>query len=523
MEKNFPALAMFNYNQLLQFYMKKLLFTITMFLMNLIVFSQVVTTNTNAVGMEHNMLFNAQSRYKVEQTGDAKVNLNMIFDGKMVPSYPSLAPSKSSPTVITISNLPAVHTQIGGWIGWATRYWEARHFKIRGYNTYGGANEWVVFADYENTAHPTGSRSFHIKVPGGSYTKLEFTFYEANGTNGRLGISELFFLHPEATTPYKGLLGKEVWNSNGDNISFQNGSVGIRTNTPGAVLDVNGSLRAGDGNWGIMTVNGKDKNDWAFNAHSDGKSFHIRSQTDGGTVNSRLVMTMDRLTGNIGINSPTPKSKLHVRNGTSGAIPHDYSDLTIEDSSHGMISILTPNDKKAYFGFADPQDNYVGGMEYEHSNDRLIFRSNNHNADMVIDKNGDVAIGTTDTQGFKLGVNGRIAATEVKVAKYEHWADFVFEEDYDLPTLKEVEKHIEEKGYLENIPSAEEIKKDGFFLGEMDAKLLRKIEELTLYTIQQEKKLTEQDEELKKTSSNNEKLLSIIEKLEKRIEKLESK
>ena len=69
------------------------------------------------------------------------------------------------------------------------------------------------------------------------------------------------------------------------------------------------------------------------------------------------------------------------------------------------------------------------------------------------------------------------------------WSDFVFFKDYKLPTLKEVENHIKEKGHLKDIPSAKEVEKNGFFLGEMDAKLLQKIEELTLYTIEQEKKI----------------------------------
>ena len=55
-----------------------------------------------------------------------------------------------------------------------------------------------------------------------------------------------------------------------------------------------------------------------------------------------------------------------------------------------------------------------------------------------------------------------------------------------------------EKGHLKDIPSAKEVEENGIFLGEMDAKLLQKIEELTLYTIQQEKKIEDQDEEIKK-------------------------
>ncbi|WP_420552376.1 hypothetical protein [Tenacibaculum aiptasiae] len=128
--------------------------------------------------------------------------------------------------------------------------------------------------------------------------------------------------------------------------------------------------------------------------------------------------------------------------------------------------------------------------------------------------NGKVGIGTTDTKGFKLGVNGKIAATEVKVATYANWADFVFEKEYELPTLKEVENHIKEKGHLKDIPSEAEVKKNGFYLGEMDSKLLQKIEELTLYTIQQEKELKNQKEEIAQLKKQNKELLRLAKEIE---------
>ncbi|TGV02135.1 hypothetical protein [Flavivirga rizhaonensis] len=128
---------------------------------------------------------------------------------------------------------------------------------------------------------------------------------------------------------------------------------------------------------------------------------------------------------------------------------------------------------------------------------------------------GNVGIGTTDTQGFKLGVNGDIAALEVKIATYANWPDYVFKDTYSLPALKEVAQHIKDNGHLKDIPSAEKVKEDGFFLGDMNAKLLQKIEELTLYTIEQQKELETQNN---KIESQNTK----IEKLEKENEELKS-
>ena len=101
-----------------------------------------------------------------------------------------------------------------------------------------------------------------------------------------------------------------------------------------------------------------------------------------------------------------------------------------------------------------------------------------------------MTIGTATTGSHKLAVEGSIGAREIKV-EANGWSDFVFEKEYKLPTLEEVETHIKEKGHLKDIPSAKEVEKNGFFLGKMDSKLLQKIEELTLYTIQQDKEIKE--------------------------------
>lgn len=107
---------------------------------------------------------------------------------------------------------------------------------------------------------------------------------------------------------------------------------------------------------------------------------------------------------------------------------------------------------------------------------------------------GNVGIGTINPKN-KLDVNGTVHSKEVKVDMLD-WSDYVFKKDYNLPTLLEVEKHISENGHLKDIPSEKEVLKNGINLGEMDAKLLQKIEELTLYVIDLNKKLEQQNQEL---------------------------
>lgn len=104
---------------------------------------------------------------------------------------------------------------------------------------------------------------------------------------------------------------------------------------------------------------------------------------------------------------------------------------------------------------------------------------------------GKVGINTPDPGVYNLAVNGNIRAKEIKVET--GWADFVFAKDYPLPTLLETEKHIKEKGHLPGIPSAAEVEKNGIELGDMNKKLLQKIEELTLYLIEQNKTIQMQN------------------------------
>ncbi|SFC35990.1 hypothetical protein SAMN04487891_109166 [Flagellimonas taeanensis] len=125
---------------------------------------------------------------------------------------------------------------------------------------------------------------------------------------------------------------------------------------------------------------------------------------------------------------------------------------------------------------------------------------------MTMLANGNLGIGTTSPDA-KLAVNGNIHAKEVKV-DLVGWPDYVLKKGYNLPTLEEVEMHIKEKGHLINIPSAKEVEANGVELGEMNKLLLEKIEELTLYTIQQQRDLDDQ----KKKNETLEQRIQVLEK-----------
>lgn len=143
------------------------------------------------------------------------------------------------------------------------------------------------------------------------------------------------------------------------------------------------------------------------------------------------------------------------------------------------------------------------------------FRDGNgnyiHEPEFTITTNGNVGIGTR-TPDAKLAVNGIIHSKEVKV-DLTGWPDYVFDEDHYLPTLEEVEKHIKQKGHLINIPSAKEVEENGIELGEMNKLLLEKIEELMLYTLNQERKIKDQDIQIQLLKKQNQRLLKMEEKI----------
>ena len=112
---------------------------------------------------------------------------------------------------------------------------------------------------------------------------------------------------------------------------------------------------------------------------------------------------------------------------------------------------------------------------------------------------GKVAVGTnTVPTDYQFAVNGKVIAEEVQIQLNTNWPDYVFEEDYDLRELEELQKYIKEKGHLPNIPSAKEVEANGIEVGDMNRLLLEKIEELTLYILALKKENTEQNKLIQK-------------------------
>jgi len=146
-----------------------------------------------------------------------------------------------------------------------------------------------------------------------------------------------------------------------------------------------------------------------------------------------------------------------------------------------------PNMRIVYYGDQYAGDGYIKYPRH------LYFLNSQDNPLIQIHENGNVGIGMLGPY-YKLEVNGTIRAKEIRVES--GWADFVFSPDYSLMPLKEVKSYIEENNHLPNIPTESEVKENGVGLSDMTTKLLQKIEELTLYVIQQDEKIDELNKKL---------------------------
>jgi hypothetical protein len=147
-----------------------------------------------------------------------------------------------------------------------------------------------------------------------------------------------------------------------------------------------------------------------------------------------------------------------------------------------------------------------GGAIFPDANNNLTLWTEFGDHSLILQPNwGQVTIGTSSpAAGYKLSVNGKMICTEARVQLNAAWPDYVFADDYPLPSLDELEIFIKKNRHLPKMPSAAAVQKEnGFDLGEMQQKMLEKIEELTMYVIELKNENKMLQERLKKVEEKS--------------------
>ncbi len=210
----------------------------------------------------------------------------------------------------------------------------------------------------------------------------------------------------------------------------------------------------------------------------------IRFNSNGAVANNRNLelgnldnsgnfypsMVVSSETGNVGIGTQNPNSKLQIVDNSSPYIMVGRTDgsmggIYFGNTNHGVIrNYKTGNDVGIY---TTEGDIYLSAtsLNTQKSDNQFILR-----------KGGQIGIGTMDIPvGYKLAVAGDMIAERVVVKLLSNWPDYVFSPNYKRSTLTEIEEYINKNHHLPNIPSAKEVAENGIDIGKMNAKLLEKI------------------------------------------------
>lgn len=241
--------------------------------------------------------------------------------------------------------------------------------------------------------------------------------------------------------------------------------VGIGTTTPESKLHVLGTTTIGGSGSSTLIINDIPGAKYKINTGAYNLDFSQHNAISG-LYESRLLLSNG---GNVGIGTTTPQAKLHIQfyNG--------------QNTSYGL-NLTTPT-------FHTPQN----------AANSYFLRMQDEGAALpafIVKGNGMVGIGTNDPQAM-LSVNGEIFSRKVRVSQ-DNWPDYVFTNRYQLLPLSDLKDFIRKNGHLPDIPTAEKISKDGQDLGEMNRLLLQKVEELTLYILQQENRIKKMEEKLER-------------------------
>ena len=243
-------------------------------------------------------------------------------------------------------------------------------------------------------------------------------------------------------------------------------------------------------------VNGATSGDFVIQNITQSKSIIFSSYFNGGNGFEHMRLTSG---GQLGLGTPLPLSKLHVESiGSPGLTISNSSGfaLAVSDVSGGKFAVwptgaLTIGNTNIVPA-AKLNVNVNGAAQAINVFDDAVVNPNDK-VTFSVQNSGYTEIGAKSPTGSHpnamLTVYGKIVTSEVVVIPYSNWADYVFDSEYKLMPLNAVEEYIKEHHHLPNVPSAATVDKEGANLGELSVIQMEKIEELTLYIIELEKRI----------------------------------
>jgi len=234
-----------------------------------------------------------------------------------------------------------------------------------------------------------------------------------------------------------------------------------------------------------------------------GWTWGVRNETPVAAINTQGIMQIANdfyAMGKIGVGTNNPKGKLHVGDRLTINSNGGYSTICNNVYWNGSTATRYKADGSSLLMFRPDGDLTFSTTENAGAAEQDI--SSQLEQRFVIRRDGKVAIGDnsyvlfTESNGaqisaddYRLFVDKGILTEKVKVSlkNTNDWADYVFEEDYELNSIESVEEFVKENKHLPNVPSAKSVVVNGINVAEMDAKLLRQIEELWLHVIELKK------------------------------------
>lgn len=270
-----------------------------------------------------------------------------------------------------------------------------------------------------------------------------------------------------------------------------NGNVGIGTSSPLSILSVEANNWVVNGESKLISsqVSGTELGQIYTYAENIGGYSGIGFKTLRGGLDGLATRMYINSLGNVGISTTTPRTFLDIGNFTVNTLKSVLARLGEGDNTgEGTYLGVKSYNSQPELGASccNIKSFALEHKFYGNLNSAINFYrgSGVTGGYITISVNAGIEKFTFSNNG--LDVNGTIHAKEVKV-DLTGWSDFVFAPTFKLKPLTEVEQYIKTNGHLPEIPSATEVEQKGVNLGVMQAKLLQKVEELTLYTIEQNK------------------------------------